>query len=313
MTIEIIENGKTRIIEISQSPRGPQGPIGPEGPQGEQGVKGDKPVKGVDYYTPDDVAQIEYAVQVYVDGKGYAKASDVAVDLSKKVSIEPGKSLVSDAEIARLANVTNYDDAGVRAEITQVDGKVDTVKALAELAKALAEGRAKGYVFDTVDAMNAWLADASHKALLHVGDPLYIRAQGVPDYWWDGIQAIQLEAREIDLTGYVKNTDYATDSNGGVVKVSSTWGFEISNGTLYGTTKSTEQYASGGNGIVLSKGTLENIKNSLVRGVGDNYYPSKTALSEGLAGKVNKTEVVNLTAQFDDGTTKTFAIYGSEA
>ena len=145
----------------------------------------------------------EYKAQVYIDSQGYAKTAQVA----------------------------------------QVDGRVDSVQAIAEQAKAIAEGRATGYVFDTVEAMNAWLSDEAHKALLNIGDPLYIRAAGVSDYWWDGSQAIQLEARSIDLTD----------------------------------------------------------------------YPTKTELATGLSGKVDKSQAVNLTAQFDDGTTKTFAIYGSEA
>lgn len=69
--------------------------------------------------------------------------------------------------------------------------------------KAIAKGRATGYVFDTVDDMNTWLADSDNVANLTLGDNLYIRATDVPDYWWDGTQAQQLETQKVDLTEYM--------------------------------------------------------------------------------------------------------------
>ena len=85
--------------------------------------------------------------------------------------------------------------------------------------ESIAKGRATGYVFDTVDDMNAWLSDSNNVANLTLGDNLYIRATNVPDYWWDGTQAQELETQKVDLTEYVKNTDYATGTKAGVVKV----------------------------------------------------------------------------------------------
>lgn len=68
-----------------------------------------------------------------------------------------------------------------------------------------------------------------------------------------------------DLTDYVKNTDYATNSVGGVVKASDTNGFGVtSSGYAQGTTKTYSQYESAGNNLIISKGTLNNVLTSIV-------------------------------------------------
>lgn len=65
---------------------------------------------------------------------------------------------------------------------------------------------------------------------------------------------------QVDLTDYVKNTDYATSNTGGVVKVQDTLGLGIgSTGNLFATTKSYSTYQTLADGLVISKGTLENV------------------------------------------------------
>lgn len=64
---------------------------------------------------------------------------------------------------------------------------------------------------------------------------------------------------EIDLTGYVKNTDYATFSTGGVIKLSNNYGTNIYDGGLYAQTKTYQEYQSLNNSLFIGKGTLENV------------------------------------------------------
>lgn len=45
------------------------------------------------------------------------------------VAKESGKSLISDTEIARLANVINYDDTEVQAALSTLEGKVEALEA----------------------------------------------------------------------------------------------------------------------------------------------------------------------------------------
>lgn len=67
---------------------------------------------------------------------------------------------------------------------------------------------------------------------------------------------------QIDLTNYVQFTDYATTSKTGVVKGSTYYGVDISNGTLLSLVKTYEQYQDSNyfhNKSFISKGTLENV------------------------------------------------------
>lgn len=62
-----------------------------------------------------------------------------------------------------------------------------------------------------------------------------------------------------DLTDYVKNTDYATTSKGGVIKTANSYGTAMSSGTLIGKSISYSDYGSAQNLMFISKGTLENV------------------------------------------------------
>ena len=60
--------------------------------------------------------------------------------------------------------------------------------------------------------------------------------------------------------GLVSNTDYATTSSGGVIKVSNTYGSYLDeNGVLRGYVKNYTDYQSAYNSTIISKGTLNNV------------------------------------------------------
>ncbi len=62
------------------------------------------------------------------------------------------------------------------------------------------------------------------------------------------------------LTDYVKNTDYASSSKGGVVKTGSGLGFSVNNnGVAYASIRTYEEYQSANNSLFISKATLENV------------------------------------------------------
>lgn len=67
--------------------------------------------------------------------------------------------------------------------------------------------------------------------------------------------------------GYVKPEDYATNTKGGTVKVGVSYGTNISDGFLTGSKITEEHYKLSGDATIICKGTLENIKESLVNGV----------------------------------------------
>lgn len=112
-----------------------------------------------------------------------------------------------------------------REQIASNTAGIQEAKAAAEEAKTIAKGRATGYVFDTVSDMETWLASEENTQTLVLGDNLYIRDTGVPDYWWDGIQTQPLETQKVDMEEYVKFTDYASSGKAGVIKLNGSSSF----------------------------------------------------------------------------------------
>ena len=69
----------------------------------------------------------------------------------------------------------------------------------------------------------------------------------------------------LDLTDYVKNTDYATTSAGGVVKVSASLGTSMrATGVIQSSVRTYAEYTSSENTTFISKGTLENVLNARI-------------------------------------------------
>lgn len=60
---------------------------------------------------------------------------------------------------------------------------------------------------------------------------------------------------------YIKNTDYATDTNAGVIKVSGTYGTQLSQGGyIQARLLTKEQFTSGSYAQLIGKGTYENVR-----------------------------------------------------
>lgn len=68
-----------------------------------------------------------------------------------------------------------------------------------------------------------------------------------------------ISATPQDLTDYVKFTDYATTSKGGVIKLNSDYATSIDNGSLRTTNDDYATYQSRNNRAFIGKGTLENV------------------------------------------------------
>lgn len=74
---------------------------------------------------------------------------------------------------------------------------------------------------------------------------------------WEKLGEVPIQ---VDLTDYVKNTDYASAVKGGVIKVSTSYGTEMtSNGYLKGTGRLYSQYINDDVSLLISKYTLENV------------------------------------------------------
>jgi len=106
-----------------------------------------------------------------------------------KAATKPTYSASETGSLPESHNTDGSSHADIRSEVASV--------------RLVAEGALVGYAFDTVAAMNSWIAISANKAKLKVGNSLFIRALDVPDYWWDGTQALAVESQKIDLSGYL--------------------------------------------------------------------------------------------------------------
>lgn len=174
-----------------QGIQGPQGEIGPEGPQGPMGLTGPKGESGV-YFGEDAPADEEFTVWIDSDDNAYNTEAEITNNVMETIA-----------------------------------PTLNNIQAVAANAENIAKGKATGYVFDTLADLELWLLDVNNTAKLVLGDNLYIKATDVPDYWWDGTTKQPLETQKVDLTEYVKNTDYATQNNAGVVKVNANYGIGL--------------------------------------------------------------------------------------
>ena len=84
-------------------PQGPAGPEGPQGPQGPQGPAGETPEKGVDYFTPADIAEVAQDAADLVDISG--KADKVSGAASGHLAGLDASGDLTDSGIASTAVV----------------------------------------------------------------------------------------------------------------------------------------------------------------------------------------------------------------
>lgn len=80
------------------------------------------------------------------------------------------------------------------------------------------------------------------------------------EYIWINDAYEYIGSTQIDLSDYIKDTDYATSTKGGTIKVNISRGTSVANGVLIGSIRTQESYNNDVTSLLLSKGTLENIK-----------------------------------------------------
>jgi len=106
-------------------------------------------------------------------------------------------------------------------------------------------------------------------------------------------------------SGYVKNTDYATNSTGGVLKASAGLLVNASNGNAYCEERSYAQYQSSGGTAFISKGTLENV----ITGKGLVKNTDYASSSTGGVVKVNSNYGTTMTNGYIIGDERSYAGY----
>lgn len=142
------------------------------------------------------------------------------------------------------------------SDVSALEGEIEEV---ASIAKGAGQAVSYGNYSTMITALNLLPSD-----VYKVGQSIMIVTVEVPDLWVSAIgeesteytytsdedfvsaikangsvkvghyQLSQLETQKVDLTDYVKNTDYATADKGGVIKINRTYGLGVINdGYLY--------------------------------------------------------------------------------
>lgn len=116
----------------------------------------------------------------------------------------------------------------------------------------------------TLNVPDLWISgvESTSVTYTYTTDDAFINTMSTDGYVQVGYYKISmLETQKVDLTNYVQNTDYATSSVGGVIKVDSFYGLDDTSdgGKLRGQSFSYADYQRKNNFTIIGKGTLENV------------------------------------------------------
>ena len=115
----------------------------------------------------------------------------------------------------------------------------------------------------TLEVPDLWVSEiaATSSTYTYTTDEAFTTAMATNGYVQVGYYKLSaLETQKVDLTNYVTNTDYATSSKGGVIKINTDYGSSITSvGALASATKTYAQYNSSKDWMFIGKGTLENV------------------------------------------------------
>ena len=156
-----------------------------------------------DFYSYADNYYTKSETEIELD-----KKQDLLTSYVESINGYSGKVTLSAADIHALPDTTFIPTVPTIISAFTNDADYATRKYVTEVAS----GKCQAYTFDTVEELDDWLKVEENVVDLNNGDVFYIRAVGVPDYWWDKeTQTKQiLETTKVDLTDYAKTSSIPT-------------------------------------------------------------------------------------------------------
>ena len=351
--IEFNINGGVRGLKGDKGDTGsigPQGPQGIQGPQGEQGIQGPQgpdgytPVKGVDYFTQEDIASLNIPTKTsdLTNDSNFVNTTQLntkqdKIDSTHKLSADlveetntkkfldssglyqeiNGEKVFKDG-IGTNGNVSfgycshfELDDSQ-DSLVIGYDENDDDIIHLNKQTQLIStptnqyDVANKKYVDDSISALSLVsflvvqeLPTTGESNIIYLVPKSTAQTNNYYDeYIYTNNAWEKIGDTEIDLTNYVKNTDYATSSTGGVVKVNSTYNLSIDSGSIYPTGLNITEYNNANNRTFIGKYTLENVitgknletANNKVTSISssstDTQYPSAKCVYD-LVGDIN--------------------------
>lgn len=233
--------------------------------------------------------------------EGNAKNSEVLANMSAEFATQKAEQAVLAAETATLsANAALESEASAKISeenVAESESAAKESEIIAREKASLAYESAESALNSADKAENAQLiaesaairaekaAEAVKRVMEYkgsvatfedlpfdsqIGDVWNVSDTGA-NYSWDGEKWDKF-SEIVDLTEYVKKTDYATTTKAGLVKPTSYFGTNVdSSGAIHVTPYTVEQLKAKSEYTFISKGTLDNIKNDYVkRGLTEN-------------------------------------------
>ena len=246
-----------------------------DGKDGKDGEDGYTPVKGEDYFTPEEIEQIEegaagkvivptklsdlYNDEGFIDNSvnnltNYELKTNTGSSIS--LLINPS-TYVMTFQLKNSANtVISSDTVDLPLESVVVNGSYDTETK--KIILTLQNGNTIEFsVEDLVEGLQSEITinNKLDSGLVDDSNSNNKFVTPTEKQTWNN------KLDDDDLTNYVKNTDYATDNKGGVLKTSQEYGTQAHTptGILRSSTRTYEQYLNGNMSMFISKGTLENV------------------------------------------------------
>ena len=205
----------------------------------------EKPVRGTDYWTNADKAEIVQGsvAQVEMDIQPTLTSIQNTADTANSIA-NTAKSIAEGANQA--LSYSNYS-----AMVTAFNNLANDVYNVGQNVMII-----------TLEVPDLWISgiESTSQSYIYTTDEAFTTALETNGYVQVGYYKLSaLETQKVDLTNYVTNTDYANTSKAGVIKSSSTYATNVSSGVLQSATKAYVNYTSSDNNMFISKGTLENV------------------------------------------------------
>ena len=297
-TIEITKkDGTTKEVQIL------------DGEQGEQGIPGQDgytPIKGVDYFTQEDIDSLNIPT----------KLSELTDDLGSNPVHTHSQYLTEHQDISMKQNIEDNTLETAFKTIPQAINEVNSV------AKGATQAISFPNYQQLITALNILPND-----YFSVGQNLYIVTLNVPDLWISKIESTSttytyttdeafttelatngyvqagyyrvsaLETQKVDLTNYVQFNNYPSGATAGVIKTLGTYATSVDgSGRLTAQGKGYQDYTSGSGNMFISKTTLENVI------TGKGLVSNTDYASGSTAGVIKTSDIYGISA--DNGTLK---------
>ena len=214
-------------------------------------------VKGVDYFTPQDIEDLNIPKKTsdLTNDSDYITSQDIL----GKQNIEDNTLSTNNKTVPSAINEVNSIAKGANQALSysNYQSMINVFNSLANNVYNVGQN----VMIVTLEVPDLWISgiESTSQTYTYTSDSDFVNALATNGYVQVGYYKLSaLETQKVDLTNYVQFNNYANDTKAGVVKTAN--GFSVGNdGTPYVFSRTYSQYQNDGNGLFIGKLTLENV------------------------------------------------------